>query len=580
MTAPAAQAAFVRAMQQPGAYARLHPVPGTVHCIETHVSWVFLTGPYAYKVKKPLRLAFLDYSSAARRAAFCAEELRLNQRSAPALYVDVVPISGIPAAPRVGDASAPPFEHALRMRQFDPDEELTQLLRTAAVNADELALFGIRIAGLHATAPRADPALNLGDPLAVHRITLDNLDELARAMLDPAAAVRYARLRRLVEARFDDVRTLLGRRRAAGQVRECHGDLHCGNVVRWQGALLAFDALEFDPALRWIDVASDLAFLTMDLATHGRNDLRRAVLQAWLETSGDYEAVALLAYFEAYRALVRAKVAALRALQSPATADTAHAQATMYLDWLEQRAARRPPLLVVMSGLSGSGKTWLAQRIAAAIGGLVLRSDIERKRLAGLQPLQSSGSMPDSGLYTREFNTRTYAHLGECAAHCLAGGEHVVIDAACLRRTERAQFMQLARARGARLRIVHCQAPMAVLRQRLQDRAAAGTDASEATVALLDRQPGYQEPFTDVERAALITVETADAAGVAAALRSLRCAGVPAGALPGVDHGRRHQVGADVGHGAGHVQQPVDAEDDADALGRDAEGHQQSGDQR
>jgi aminoglycoside phosphotransferase family enzyme/predicted kinase len=519
MAAPAAQAAFVRAMRQPGPYARLHPVPGTVRCIETHVSWVFLTGPFAYKVKKPLRLAFLDYSSAGRRAAFCAEELRLNQRSAPALYVDVVPITGTPAAPQVGDTSAPPFEHALRMRQFDPAQELTQLLRTATVTTDELAAFGTRIAGLHAAAPRTDPALDPGDALAVHRITLDNLDELARAMPDPAAATQRARLRQLVDTGFGDVRDVLMQRRAAGQVRECHGDLHCGNVVRWQGALLAFDALEFDPALRWIDVASDLAFLTMDLAAHGRDDLRRAVLQAWLETGGDFEAVALLPYFEAYRALVRAKVAALRALQSPA--DTASAQAAMYLHWIERRAQRGAPLVVVMSGLSGSGKTWLAQRIAAAIGGLVLRSDIERKRLAGLQPLQSSDSAPDAGLYTRDFNTRTYARLGECAAHCLAGGEHVVIDAASLRRTERAQFMQLARARGARLRIVHCQAPMAVLRQRLQDRAAAGTDASEATVALLDRQPGYWEPFSDAERAAVIAVETADGSSVANALQAL-----------------------------------------------------------
>jgi hypothetical protein len=199
----------------------------------------------------------------------------------------------------------------------------------------------------------------------------------------------------------------------------------------------------------------------------------------------------------------------------------ARAQAGQYLDWIERRAMRGPPLVVVMTGLSGSGKTWLARRIAAAIGGLVLRSDIERKRLAGLTPLQSSDSTPDAGLYTRDFNARTYARLGECAAHCLTGGEHVVIDAASLRQQERAQFMQLARARGARLRIVHCQAPMAVLRQRLEDRAAAGTDASEATAALLDRQSGYWEPFTDAERDAAITVETADEASVEGALQRL-----------------------------------------------------------
>jgi hypothetical protein len=521
MTAPAAQAAFVRAMLRPDAYAGLHAVPGAIRCIETHVSWVFLTGPFAYKVKKPLRLAFLDYSTTDRRAAFCADELRLNQRTAPTLYVDVVPITGTPAAPRVGDTSTPPFEHALRMLQFDPAEELAHLLRTATVATDELIEFGARIARLHGTAPRLDRDPEPGDTEAVHRVTLDNLDELARAMPGPAAVAQRDRLRRWVDTGFDKVRAMLGQRRAAGQVRECHGDLHCGNVVRWQGALLAFDSLEFDPALRWIDVASDLAFLTMDLAARGRDDLRRAVLQSWLETCGDFEAVALLPYFEAYRALVRAKVAALRALQTPATADMARAQAGQYLDWIERRAMRGPPLVVVMTGLSGSGKTWLARRIAAAIGGLVLRSDIERKRLAGLTPLQSSDSTPDAGLYTRDFNARTYARLGECAAHCLTGGEHVVIDAASLRQQERAQFMQLARARGARLRIVHCQAPMAVLRQRLEDRAAAGTDASEATAALLDRQSGYWEPFTDAERDAAITVETADEASVEGALQRL-----------------------------------------------------------
>jgi hypothetical protein len=521
MTAPATQAAFVHAMQQPGAYAGLHPVPGAIRCIETHVSWVFLTGPYAYKVKKPLRLAFLDYSTTDRRADFCAEELRLNQRTAPDLYVDVVPIAGTPAAPRVGDTGALPFEHALRMRQFDPAQELANLLQAAKVTTDELTEFGARIARLHSTAPRPGRAPEPGDTEAVHRVTLDNLDELARALPGPAAAAQRERLRRQVDTGFEKVRTVLGQRRVGGQVRECHGDLHCGNVVRWQDSLLAFDALEFDPALRWIDVASDLAFLTMDLATHGRDDLRRAVLQSWLETSGDFEAVALLPYFEAYRALVRAKVAALRTLQSPAAASATGAQAGTYLDWIERRATRRPPLVVVMTGLSGSGKTWMAQRIAAAISGLVLRSDIERKRLAGLHPLQSSDSAADAGLYTRDFNARTYARLGECAAHCLAGGEHVVIDAASLRRVERAQFMQLARACGAALRIVHCQAPMAVLRERLQARATAGTDASEATVELLERQPGYWEPFMDIERDAVITVETADASSVQAALQML-----------------------------------------------------------
>ena len=306
-------------MQDPAAFAALHPVPGSVACIETHVSWVFLTGPFAYKVKKPLRLSFIDYSTAERRAALCREELRLNRRHAPGLYVDVVPIAGTPAAPRVGATDSPPFEHALRMVQFDPQLELTHLLQSGAVAAGELQDFGKRIAQMHATAAIAAGADTFGTPDNAHRITLDNFDEIARVLPGRDEAQQLALLRGQAQRLFAAGRPLMEQRRQDGRVREGHGDLHCGNVVRWQGTLAAFDGLEFDPGLRFIDVANDLAFLTMDLAAHGRTDLRREALQAWLETSGDFAAVALLPYFELYRALVRAKVAALRGQQARGT---------------------------------------------------------------------------------------------------------------------------------------------------------------------------------------------------------------------------------------------------------------------
>ncbi len=317
---PAAQAAFAVAMQDPAAFAALQPAHGPVTCIETHVSWVFLTGPFAYKVKKPVRLSFIDYSTAERRAAMCREELRLNRRHAPGLYVDVVPIAGTPDAPRVGDTRSPPFEHALRMLQFDRRLELTQLLQSGAVEAHELQEFGRRIAQMHAAAasPTADEAF--GVPDRVHQVTLDNFEEIERVLPGRVDGHRVTRLRTHAQRLFDNCRLPLEQRRQQGGVRECHGDLHCGNVVRWQGMLAAFDGLEFDPALRFIDVADDLAFLTMDLAARGRTDLRREALQAWLETSGDFAAVALLPYFELYRALVRAKVAALRSQQAGAAA--------------------------------------------------------------------------------------------------------------------------------------------------------------------------------------------------------------------------------------------------------------------
>lgn len=525
------QAAFVAAMCRPETYAALHPVADPVRCIETHVSWVFLAGGFAYKVKKPLRLGFLDYSTAARREAFCHEELRLNRRHAPGLYLEVVAITGSPAAPLLDRiepprAAAPVFEHALRMVQFDLRCELTQLLHTAEVTAASCAEFGARVAQMQREAAVATVDSPFGVPEAVHRITLANFEELARvnAVADVAASLPEQPLSALqsqVQTLFDAQRERMTMRRVRGYVREGHGDLHCGNVVRWQGSLVAFDGIEFDPALRWIDVASDIAFLTMDLSAHGRDDLRNAVLQGWLTVTGDFETLALLPYFECYRALVRAKVAALRAQQQAHTSARCMDEVRHYLGWATARTVRRAPALIVMAGLSGSGKTWLAQRIAARIDAVIVRSDIERKRLAGLAPLQASGSAPDAGLYSLDFNARTYARLYECVAHALEGGERIVVDAANLRRGERERFLALAARWGARAAIVHCRAPLEVLRQRVGARTASGSDASEATVTLLERQPSYWEDFGAAERAVLLETDTTDADAIERSLQSL-----------------------------------------------------------
>jgi aminoglycoside phosphotransferase family enzyme/predicted kinase len=493
-------------------------VPGPVTCIETHVSWVFLTGPFAYKVKKPLRLSFLDYSTAGRREQLCREELRLNRRHAPGLYVDVVPITGTPAAPRVGATDSPPFEHALRMMQFDPQLELSRLLQSGAVAAHELQEFGERIAQMHATAAIAASDGSFGTPDHAHRITLDNFVEIAQHLPDREVARCVEQLRGHAQRLFEADRPLMEQRRQEGRIREGHGDLHCSNVVRWQGSLAAFDGLEFDPGLRFIDVANDLAFLTMDLAVHGRIDLRRETLQAWLEASGDFQAVTLLPYFELYRALVRAKVAALRGQQARGEAAGATTLAHQYLDWAVSQIKRPRPRLIVMAGLSGSGKTWLARRIAERADALIVRSDVERKRLAGLQPLDTSASAPDAGIYSLEFNARTYERLRECVMHCLRGHQSVIVDAANLRRSERERFIAAGREHAAEVVIVHCVAPLEVLKRRVAGRVATAADASEATVSLLDRQPSYWEPFSGDELGHVIAVDTTSTESIERAL--------------------------------------------------------------
>jgi hypothetical protein len=267
-----------------------------------------------------------------------------------------------------------------------------------------------------------------------------------------------------------------------------------------------------------------VAFLAMDLDVLGRPDLRYAFLGGWTETLGDFAGLPLLPYYSVYRALVRAKVAALKGAQvAPASRERqiAAGMVRQYLRWAEAQVRRPAPRLVITAGLSGSGKTWIARRLATRLGALHVRSDVERKRLAGLKPLEPSHSPADGGIYTLEFNARTYARLQECARLCLDGHETVIVDAAFLRRAERRSMIEMARELGVRPVIVHCHAPRALLRSRVEERHASRTDASEAGASVLEQQYGHWEPFADDERPFIVDIDTSTPDPAESAFRSI-----------------------------------------------------------
>jgi aminoglycoside phosphotransferase family enzyme/gluconate kinase len=488
-------------MLEPGAYP--HPCTA-IELIETHISWVLLTGDYAYKLKKPVRFAFLDFSSPEQREHFCREELRCNRAFAPALYRDVVPVvqraSGTLAVGGPSAAGDTPLEWAVQMRQFDPAAQLDRLLEREALSAGMLADFGGALAELHAGLPRLQaPVEELQERTfaPVH----DNFSEIAATGLEAEHSERLAEVATLSAAQEHMRADLLAERLHDGYVRECHGDLHLANLALIDGAVTAFDCLEFNPLLRWIDTFSDVAFLFMDCHERGRADLAYTFLNAYLNASGDYRGAELLTYFAAYRSLVRAKVAALR-WQQAQDADSA-AQFRRYVEWAHTRLARPTGSLVLMCGLSGAGKSYVAERLAPRLPGVHLRSDVARKALAGLNALDHSNSPVGGGLYTAARSDAVFAHLTAVARELLGTGEHVIVDATFIEHERRAALLAMAQEADAPAHVVWCTAPDAVLRERIATRAAAGRDASEASLDVLAAQqakfdpPGAGEPVIE-----------------------------------------------------------------------------------
>ncbi len=457
------------------------------HVIETHISWVLLAGEWAYKIKKPLDLGFLDFSTPARRRFCCEEEIRLNRRLAPDIYVDVVPITGEAGAARIG-GEGPVLDWAVRMRAFPADATLDRADRLTGAQIDAIA---DAVARFHAAIDPAPVDSPYGSPEAVMYPVRENFRQIRALAPEAADTELLDRLAAWSETEGARLAEHFADRKNGGWVRECHGDLHLGNIAWVNDRPLIFDCIEFNPALRYIDVTSEVAFLGMDLLSRGRADLAWRFLNRWLEHTGDYAGLAALPFYQVYRAMVRAKVGFIRAGQG----DAAAAQTALDHLRLADRLARpRRPALLLMHGVSGSGKTQLSQRVLETLGAIRLRSDVERKRLFGLAPREDSARIP-GGIYTEAASRRTFARLAEIAALLLRQGYSVILDATFLRRVHRQPMLDVAEAAGVPWRILSLRASRPVLTERVRRRAEVRGDASEATVEVLLRQLEAQEPF-------------------------------------------------------------------------------------
>ena len=503
---------LIAALREPACYA--HAV-GRVELLQTHISCVLLAGDYAYKIKKPVNLGFLDFSTLAARRHYCEEELRLNRRTAPGLYLDVLAIGGSASAPVVGGGGEA-IEYALRMRRFDQDDLLDRMARRGALAPAHIDALARGLAAFHGQIARAGADDAFGSPQRILAPALQNFEQMLPLAGAKAEIALLARLRDWTGREHAALAQVFAARKRDGWVRECHGDLHLGNIALLEGVPTPFDGIEFNPDFRWTDVMNEIAFLAMDLFDHRLPRLAFRFINAYLESTGDYAGLRVLRFYLVYRALVRAKVACLRAHQ---TGIAAHAKSEIeqeyrrHLHLAERLAAPAHAALLIMHGLSGSGKTTVAQDLLEALGAVRLRSDVERKRLFGIAAQARSGSELDAGLYAPEANERTYARLAELAREVLAARYPVIVDAAFLKRTERERFAALARDAGARFLIAACTAQAATLRARVVARATEARDASDAGLAVLERQFTTAEPLAPDEAGYTFAISAEHGAG-------------------------------------------------------------------
>ena len=506
LAAAAREAPLPEALRDPACYP--HAVAGRVELVETHISWVLLAGDYAYKLKKPVRLPFLDFSTLDARRRYCEEELRLNRRTAPELYLEVVPLVRTARGPAFG-APGEPLDYAVRMRRFPDDALADAMAARGALGPAEVDAMAEALVRFHAALPAAAPGDDWGAPARIAAPALGNFDQLAALGVAPADAAALEPLRAWTEGECRRLAPVFEARRAEGRVRECHGDLHLGNIAFVGGRAMPFDCIEFDPALRWNDMASEVAFLVADLLAHALPWAAWRLLNAWLERTGDYGSVAVLRFYLVYRAMVRAKVARLR------PDDAAFRR---YLRVAQSLARSAPPALLLMHGLSGSGKTTLSQALLERLGAVRVRSDVERKRLHGLDAAARAGAPPGAGIYSEEASRRTYERLGALAQGILGSGWSALVDAAFLKRGQRDALRALAARLGAPCAIVDCVAPPEELRRRLRARAALGADASDADVAVLEDELRRAQPLAADEEAIAVRAGGADARAAVEAL--------------------------------------------------------------
>ena len=493
---------LISQMQQPSFYP--HAVTEKVELIQTHASYIFLTGDYVYKLKKEVDFGFLDYSTLAKRKHFIETELRLNQKIAPKLYLEVIPISKSGNKFVLGDRGEI-IEYALKMQSFPQSNLFTNFLEAGKLERESFVDLGKTVAQFHSSATIDDYISSFGTVAKIKPAFDENYQQSQKYIGTVQTQAQLEATQAYTDRFFRDREDLFQARIERQKIKECHGDLHLKNICLWQDKIQLFDRIEFNESFRFVDTMYDIAFLVMDLEARQKLDFKNAFLNSYLEYTGDWTGLLLLPLYLSRQAYVRAKVNSFL-LDDPQVneADKQKARETArdyYRQAYQYTQNKSSGSLILMSGLSGSGKSTVARDLARKKDAIQIRSDAVRKHLAGI-PLDESGN---NEIYSAEMSQRTYDRLLELGIVLASEGYLVILDAKYDRSIHRQKVITRAKAANIPLKIVYCTAPLSVLRDRLNQRQ---DDISDAGVDLITSQQGDAEAFTAAEKDYVITIDT------------------------------------------------------------------------
>lgn len=496
---------LIEKLQTPDLYD--HPIQA-FRVIETHISWVLLTGTFVYKIKKPLDLGFLDFSTLEKRHYYCQEEIRLNQRLSSEIYLGVVPITGTENNPHFkGDGEV--IEYAVKMKEFPQSCLFDQLLLQNKLTPRLINEVAHILADFHLRIPKALADNPYGTAEQIHEPVVQNFEQVLPFLETADDKTRLAKISAWADNEHQRLFAYFQQRKEQGFIRECHADVHLGNITLVDDTPIIFDCVEFSPCIRWSDVMADIGFLIMDFEDYRRKDFAHRVTNQYFLYTGDYSALHVLPYYQSYRAMVRAKIALFQREQVTDTKMKATLLTKYHrcIELAENYMKPRQCALMITYGLTGSGKSHLAESLVDSLGCIQISSDWERKRLAGLVPTASTQSGVNEGLYDPAFHEKTYHKLLELAEQIIKAGYTVIVDASFIRQASRQLFADLAKRLNVPFIILQPETPLEIIKDRVLERQQRGNTISEARLDVLAMQQTTLEPLTLSEQAYVINID-------------------------------------------------------------------------